>query len=557
MQWQSPPYILVLFSAALISFLWALYGLRTIQRDGRNPSILPFVVLCLAVTIWSAVYALQLASPTLEAKLLAYKILHIGGVVVPPAWLAFAVAYSGRSEWLTPTTVAGIVAIPLALLLTLFVNPYSLALTDVTLETHGSLTVLVTENGPFYLLYLAYSYIIILVGACLIVLSAIRSATQIWRQSVLLVAGAVVPLVLNVFNVLAVPPVGDIGVNVTPVSLALSTILFGVALFRYRLLDFVLVAWDVVLAQMSDGVIVLDSREQIVDLNSAAEALLGKCDTVLGADISSLLPQFGDLKRDEPFLVALQGVNDEERLIQLTRSPLTKRGETYGWVVLAQDVTVPERQRRELEQQNTRLDGFAKVVAHDLRNPLTVIAGYTDLAEQTGEKQHFEMVREAVSRMETFLEELLLLSQQGKTVQNLQPVSLATACEAVRKGIADDRLLVETETDSMVMADENRLHQVLDNLFRNARDHNDGDVVVRIGELADGFYVEDDGPGIPAETRKDVFEAGFSTRPDSSGFGLAIILDIIEAHGWTVSVSDGATGGARFEINGVSFATRR
>ena len=555
MQWQSTPYVLMLFLAALLSFSCALYGIRTVQHNERKPSVLPFVVLCLAVTIWSGVYAVQLASPTLEAKLLAYKVLHIGGVMVPPAWLAFAVAYSGRSEWLTPTTIACVVAIPLALLLTLPTNPYSLALTDATLKTYGSLAVLATGNGPLYLLYLAYAYVVIIAGAYLIVLSTIRSATQIRRQSVLLITGAVVPLVLNVFNVLAVPPVADIGVNLTPVSLSLSTVLFGVAIFQYRMFDFVPVAWHVALAQMNDGVIVLNESEQIVDLNSSAEALLGKRDTVLGASISSLLAQYDRLKRDRPFLAALQGADDEERIIQLKRSPLTKYGETYGWVVLAQDVTVPERQRRELEQQNTQLDGFAKVVSHDLRNPLAVVGGYTELAEQTGEEQHFETVRAAVSRMDTFLEELLLLSQEGKIVKSFSPVSLATLGKAVSKETGDDRLAVEITTNTVVMADENRLHQVLDNLFRNSRDHNDGDVVVRIGELTDGFYIEDNGPGVPVDIRTNVFEAGFSTRSDGSGFGLAIIRDIIDAHGWAISVTEGTMGGARFEITGVDFVT--
>lgn len=552
MQWQSTPYVLLLFLAAVTAFLWALYGTIRIQREGRRLYVLSFIVLCVGVTIWSASYAVQLASQTLEAKLISYKILHIGAAVAPSAWLVFTLSYSGREEWLTPRTLGGLLVIPLALLLAFPTNPYSLVLTDVGLETHGSLVVLAAGHGPLYLLNLAYSYVVLLIGVWVIIRHTIGSATSIRRQSVLLVTGALVPLVLNVFDVLDAPPFGNIGVNLTPVSLSLSTILFGVAIFRYHILDVTPIAWDVVLSQMSDGVIVVDDEERIVDLNLAAEALVGQSDTVIGTEVSSRLPEYERLTGENPLLVSLEGA-EENRIVQLRRSPLTRYGEMYGWVVLTQDVTLLERQRRELQEQNVRLDEFAKVVAHDLRNPLAVIDGYAGLAEQTGEKQHFEKIHKTVTRMNTFLEELLVLSQQGDTVTELRPVPLATVAEAVRAEITDERLHLTVHTAAVVMADENRLHQVIDNLLRNCCDHNDGDVTVQIGELSDGFYVEDDGIGIPSERREKVFEVGFSTRSAGSGFGLAIVHDIADAHGWSISVTESTTGGTRFEITGVDF----
>ena len=85
-------------------------------------------------------------------------------------------------------------------------------------------------------------------------------------------------------------------------------------------------------------------------------------------------------------------------------------------------------------------------------------------------------------------------------------------------------------------------------------EHGGEDVTVRIGELDGGFSVEDDGPGIPPEDREQIFDAGYSTTRDGTGFGLSIVQEIIEAHGWTVAVTEGADGGARFEITGVEDA---
>jgi signal transduction histidine kinase len=94
---------------------------------------------------------------------------------------------------------------------------------------------------------------------------------------------------------------------------------------------------------------------------------------------------------------------------------------------------------------------------------------------------------------------------------------------------------------------------VFENLMRNALDHTEQPVAVTVGELEDGFYIADDGNGIPEDKRDDVFEAGYTTTDDGTGFGLSIVSDIIEAHGWEVHLTESAEGGARFEIMDVEY----
>jgi len=77
-------------------------------------------------------------------------------------------------------------------------------------------------------------------------------------------------------------------------------------------------------------------------------------------------------------------------------------------------------------------------------------------------------------------------------------------------------------------------------------------VTVRVGTLEDGFYVEDDGDGIPEEIRDDIFEFGTSTNTDGRN-GLPIVEGIVEAHDWEITATESDDGGARFEITGVSF----
>jgi signal transduction histidine kinase len=105
------------------------------------------------------------------------------------------------------------------------------------------------------------------------------------------------------------------------------------------------------------------------------------------------------------------------------------------------------------------------------------------------------------------------------------------------------------------MADADRLVQVFENLLQNSADHGGADVTVRVGPLEDGFYVEDDGPGVPEADRERVFEHGYTTREDGMGYGLSIVRSVVGAHGWDIRVTGSGTGGARFEITGIDFVS--
>lgn len=553
MPWQSTPYVLVLFLAATTSLVWACYGSWVSRREGRRWYLGSFVVLCLAGAVWSGVYAVSLAATGFEVKFFAYKLLHLGAALVPPAWLCFAIAYTGREHWLTWRRALVVAAVPLVFLCALPTNPGSLVLIDARLSVASSLVVLDTTLGPLYHLFLGYSYTAVAAGALLITRHVALAGASRRRQGALLVGGALVPLALNAFEVVGLSPFGTVGVNLTPVSIAVSTVCLGLAIFRYRVLDVVPAAWDVVLSQMSDGVVVLDADERVAELNLTAEAMLEARADALGRDASAVLPQYERVAAESPVLVTLEEADAEvrERIVQFARSPLTRGGETYGWVVLLQDVSAIERERRDAERRNVRLDEFATVVAHDLRNPLALIAGYADLAEETGDPRYFETIRTTAARSTAFLEELLALSRRGETVTDPRPVRLADVVETASAAVPGASLHVDVETDAVVLADENRLRQVFDNLLRNARDHNDAATVVRVGALPDGFYVEDDGHGIPIASREDVFDSGFSTRDGGSGVGLSIVRDVATAHGWGVRITTGTAGGARFEFTGV------
>ncbi len=205
-----------------------------------------------------------------------------------------------------------------------------------------------------------------------------------------------------------------------------------------------------------------------------------------------------------------------------------------------------------LTAQNEKLNRFASVVSHDLRNPLNVLEGHLELAEETGGKDHFDQCYRAIERMQTLIDDLLSLARAGRMIDETESVPLASLVEECWQGVevANGTLQLDVDNTVEIQGDRTRLQQLFENLIRNAFDHGSDDTTVTVGTLADGFYIEDDGPGIPDDEREKVFESGYSTVSDGTGFGLAIVKEIVDAHGWEIGLSTSETGGTRFEITG-------
>ncbi|WP_158855393.1 HAMP domain-containing sensor histidine kinase [Halorhabdus sp. CUG00001] len=200
------------------------------------------------------------------------------------------------------------------------------------------------------------------------------------------------------------------------------------------------------------------------------------------------------------------------------------------------------------------LDHVASAISHDLRNPLDVAKARLHAARETGETEHFEHVATAHERMERIVEDVLTLARGTAVVQPDDRVELAAAANAAWETVeTDDATVVLDRSLPTIVADADRLRRLFENLFRNSVEHGGTDVTVTVGPLADaaGFYVTDDGRGIPPERRQRVFDPGFSTDDHGTGLGLSIVSRIVDLHGWSIAVTDAATGGARFEITGL------
>ena len=230
--------------------------------------------------------------------------------------------------------------------------------------------------------------------------------------------------------------------------------------------------------------------------------------------------------------------------------PLELGTENVAGYAIYSDITDRKERERELRRQNERLDEFASVVSHDLRNPISIADGWLDMARKTGDSAHFDRVQEAIDRMEVLVEDLLTLAREGEVVGDPVAVEVAAVAESAWGHVDTASATLDTGDAAglTVEADADRLSELFENLYRNAVEHGGPGVAVRVARTESGFVVADDGPGVPPEERDEVFEAGVTHSEDGTGFGLPIVRRIAEAHGWSVHLDESWAGGAAFHF---------
>jgi PAS domain S-box-containing protein len=209
-------------------------------------------------------------------------------------------------------------------------------------------------------------------------------------------------------------------------------------------------------------------------------------------------------------------------------------------------------QERAVEQKNERLEEFTSIVSHDLRNPLNVAQTRAELLSRDHDSEHLEPLERSLDRMSKLISDTLTLAKQGDVVAETEPVQLRSLASDCWQTVSTGEAEIDIVDDITFEGDRDRLRHVFENLFQNAIEHAGPAPTVRVGSIDDdGFYVEDTGPGIPEDRRESVFDSGETSERGGTGFGLAIVERIADAHGWQVEAVAGKKGGARFEFTGV------
>lgn len=210
------------------------------------------------------------------------------------------------------------------------------------------------------------------------------------------------------------------------------------------------------------------------------------------------------------------------------------------------------RQRQELQRQNERLEEFTSVVSHDLRTPLAVASAATEQLSIENENLDVDKIENALERMDDIISKTLTLARSGQVTGETEPVDLSSLAMRCRHTVSASEMDLEIDDGlPTIEADPDRLQHVFENLYRNAVEHAGPEVTITVERTEDGFAVSDDGPGISEDEVERIFETGYSTTAEGTGFGLAIVKRIAEAHDWSIYVDKGPAGGAQFRFSSI------
>ncbi|MFW6382851.1 MAG: histidine kinase N-terminal 7TM domain-containing protein [Haloferacaceae archaeon] len=553
-----------------------------VWRNRENTGAYPLLGSIVGGLLWSG--ALFFATLTSDPALSMWleRSVYIGVVIAVASIFLFGLEYTGRGHLVTPPLLAALAVEPmLAVGLALFA-PEPIFFESLTPDPTAATGVAV-EWGVGFWLHSIYSYALLTVTVVLIVRMFFRTRSLYRGQILALVLAVVSPSAGNLLWI-----VGPVSFDSTPLGFVAANAFFTLAITRYRFIELTPIAQDRVIDTIGDAVFVVDADDRVVEVNPAAREIAATYladDRLVGRsadDLLDALPEaeglYRETMRGETEQRAELSVGDSH--YEVTATPIADDGDRiHGWLFLVSDVTERVRRERALRRRNEQLDQFASVVSHDLRNPISIAEGYADLARETGDLSHLEQVTDALERMDAIVDDVLELARNDDDAIDVATVDLGSVAERAWETVDTGDASLRVTESARIRADGDRLSRLLENLFRNAVEHGstsprsqahenavehghepdpDSPLQVEVG-LVDsgrtaGFYVADDGPGIPADVRDRVFEMGVTTSDEGTGFGLNIVEAIAEAHGWSVRATESASGGARIEVTGVAFA---
>ncbi|MBX0294610.1 PAS domain S-box protein [Haloarcula nitratireducens] len=327
--------------------------------------------------------------------------------------------------------------------------------------------------------------------------------------------------------------------------------------------------YHTIVETVNDGIYVADCDDRFTLVNGAYADMTGyDREELVGSPVSLVLDETSvtaeirdDLEADiagrQTYTATMRTAGGERRDIEanVARLPGTDGG-PYDRVGVVRDVTERNERERRLEEQNERLDSFAGMLAHELRNPVNIGQIYSKRLPRETNPEAVGYVAEAFDRIDNMIDVMLVVTRGREAISSPSSVSLAAVAEAAWDEVATPDATLTVAVERTIRADETYVRHLFRNLFENSVEHGGSDATVTVGGLPTGFYVEDDGSGISADFRERVFETGYTTASERGGMGLGLtfVREMADVYDWTCTVTESERGGARFEFENVAVA---
>lgn len=608
------PLVLILLVAVglCLGLLWT--SLANPQRY-RLP--LAFTLFLLGITIWLLAYAWEMGSLDITTKVLASKVQYLGIAIAPTSWLVYILNYTRVGRWLTPLRRGLLCIEPMLVVALVWTNEkHHLIWQQIELVTLSSnFSPLRMTYGRFFYVHAGYSYGLMVWATSLLIVALLRSPNLYRKQVATLLVCAGAPWIGNIAYLAR--QTGLLPMNEAAYSFGSSILLWldwtpfgflvtGVAAlwgrWRFQLWDIVPIARDAVIEGMADGVLILDRQNRIVDLNSAAQKILGlpiaKMMGQPAEQILSTYPLLMELLVRSPnqhrLIAQEQAVNSTNYWFEISLSPLyTKHQEMMGQLMIWRDVTIQKmaelalgRARDKAEAASQAKSRFLANMSHELRTPLTAIIGYSEFLQEDcqlngyGELiEDLETIRTEGNNLLSLINNLLDFSkvEAGKFSLYVEPFEVSILLKELVRTVEPlmqkkgNQFKLQSDISASIMnADRTKLRQVLLNLISNAAKFTeDGMITLSVGPLEAStpdllaqtqtdwvrFQIQDTGIGMTPEQLQRVFHAfmqadeSTSRRYGGTGLGLALSQSFCHMMGGVISVESELGTGSTFTVD--------
>lgn len=549
----------VVFAAALVlmSALSA-YAIRYGRRRGHDTVTLSFTVLLLTATVYTGARVGQFASTSLWAKQFWLTVVYVGLGGFPVALWCFVLAYSGREELVTARTAAVLSVVPAVALVLAATNWYhGLVWTEPELVmTDAGHVYLERAFTPMFYVAFLYKSALMLLSVVLLAKAVLTTHAIYRRQSLAITAGVAIPVLLGHLFAFDATPLLERNVDLTPVGFSATAVFLSYAVFKTRLLDLAPVARQVAWHEVDDAIVVLNDRDEVVDVNVAARRLFDVDEAFVGRPVDAVFdPVSADDVLDaadgheEPVRVQLGG---EERILTVSISEIDPN--RAGRIVLIRDVT--SLKRREMELDALR-QVQSRVLRHNIRTELTLVRGYaTQLADP--DDDHLRNVLESTERLLDISRKAQLVEEVVESGARRVSHDLGRVARDAAATLEDQGLAVEV-TDrtggNCAVEASPKLALAVENLLENALVHTDADeprarVTIESAPATErrpagcSLTVADDGPGIPDQEVAVLAEGAESDLVHGSGIGLWLVKWIVDRSGGDLDFETGPDGTA-------------
>jgi signal transduction histidine kinase len=536
-------------------------------------------LLTLGVAIWSIFYSFELSSSSLEQILFFLKLEYIGISLLPALWIIFVLKFVGREALLNKKNTFLIFLPGIITLIGVWTNEYHhLHYISFGVDYTNQFPLFEFKPGLLYIFHTVYFYTLLFVGLLIQLIKFINADSVYRRQNVIIVLGTLIPMIFNITYLMGYRPMEHL--DLTPYAFILTTMLIGIGLIRFKLFDIIPIARDKVIEVMQDGVLVLDTQNRIIDLNTKMKQIINEN----YSKAINLGDSFEQYFHSEAILIQLikNQKNSEyewsvnQKTFDIKLSPLLENGISFnGVILLFSEVSDRKAVENKLMQQTEELlitnelkNKLFSIVSHDLRNPILSLNEIVNLFNEgviTDDdiKSYMPLISKNIKNTSALLENLLHWSRsqlKGERIQknnfNLRIAALLQV--SILESLANEKnIKIENTIDEtqVVYADRDMIELVFRNLISNAIKYcnNGGNISITsiIEEQEIQVCVKDTGIGIAEENLQKLFGLNnFSTlgtnKELGTGLGLLLCREFVHKNGGEIWVESKLNEGSKF-----------